>query len=345
MSKDGTAGLIDNSSIVLLAKKRGRTSFQSLSSVKHALNTKKVGHTGTLDKFAEGLLVVCVGNLTRLAQKITSFNKTYEAVIAFGKETDTLDPEGTVIIEKSLPLYKDFLESLNHAKGKILQTPPAFSAIHIEGKRASDIMRSGKTIEMPSREVEVFDSELLEISFDDNDLELNQDMRHVKYALVRFSVSKGTYIRSLARDIAKSCSSAGHLVGLLRVSVGSFNVRDAAGFDELEPFTIQNVLNQCKDSELFSKENKDFTHIQNEIISKKKIMESKIALECGFSVATINRDSEDDFYNGRHLLPSMFENSIENLKNPVAVFTESGKFIGVIEKDSFSNLKYSFVIR
>ena len=150
------------SGFVLFAKRPGMTSFSSLFTIKHALKTKKVGHTGTLDSFAEGLLVVCVGSATRLASRITAFDKEYEAVISFGKETDTLDPEGTVIKEKDLPSENQLKDALKHFSGEIFQKPPDFSAIHVNGKRASDLVRSGVSVEIPTRKVFIYQSELLE---------------------------------------------------------------------------------------------------------------------------------------------------------------------------------------
>ena len=222
--------------IVLLCKTPGPTSFSSLNSVKKALNTKKVGHTGTLDSFASGLLVVCTGRLTKLAGKITGFNKTYEAVIKFGEETDTCEYTGNVIRKTSLPNENDLRSALEKWSGNIMQKPPLFSAIHIDGKRASDLARSGKDVEIPERPVTVFHSEIKELKFSKDDSSL------VEYAHIVFSVSKGTYIRSLARDIAKSAGSAAHLVGLFRTKAGNFCVEDSAGFGFMPQFGIDSAI-------------------------------------------------------------------------------------------------------
>ena len=114
--------------ILLLAKQSGKTSFASLSKVKRSLGTSRVGHTGTLDSFADGLLVVLTGPLTRLVPHITNFDKSYTALIEFGKETDTLDPTGTVIRESGLPTKEQLLKALTKFTGTIEQVPPAFSA-------------------------------------------------------------------------------------------------------------------------------------------------------------------------------------------------------------------------
>ena len=294
--------------IVLFAKRPGLTSFSSLFSIKRALATKKVGHTGTLDSFASGLLVVCIGSLTRLASYITSFNKIYDAVIEFGVETDTLEYTGKIIKTAPLPKKDDVLSAIKHYTGDILQTPPLFSALHINGERASDIARSGRSAEMPSRPVTVYASEAEEFLFEDG---------RVKAVRVRFSVSKGTYIRSLARDIGSYCKSAAHLAGLRRLSVGSFRLEDAAGFSSLAPFTIQSVYETISDmqkiqsasykadaSEHTSHSGED---IQSEVREKMQTMTESLAAECGFGTAHIFPEYEDDFKHGRPLSSSMFE--------------------------------------
>lgn len=294
--------------IVLFAKRPGVTSFSSLFSIKRALGTKKVGHTGTLDSFASGLLVVCTGSLTRIASYITSFNKTYDAVIEFGIETDTLEYTGKIVNTAPLPTKDDVLSAIKQYTGDILQTPPLFSALHINGERASDIARSGRVAEMPSRPVTVFASEAEEFLFEAGD--------RVKAVRVRFSVSKGTYIRSLARDIGSCCKSAAHLAGLRRLSVGSFRLEDAAGFSSLAPFTLQSVYQTISDmqktqSACKADASEHTPHsgedVQSEVREKMQTMTESLAAECGFGTAHIFPEYEDDFKHGRPLFSSMFE--------------------------------------
>jgi len=122
--------------IFLLDKARGMTSFQSLGQVKKNLGIKKVGHTGTLDKFAHGLMVIVSGRFTKLAPFFSGLDKVYEAEICFGKETTTLDPEGEIVAEADIPDFAIIKSELENFKGSIKQRPPRFSAIHIDGKRA-----------------------------------------------------------------------------------------------------------------------------------------------------------------------------------------------------------------
>ncbi len=218
------------SGIVLLAKQSGQTSFSSLFSVKRALNTMKVGHTGTLDSFADGLLVVLAGKLTRLVPHITNFDKTYLALVEFGSETDTLDPTGKIIKTAEIPLEENVKSVLPSFIGEIEQIPPMYSALHVDGKRLSDLARSGKSVEIKPRKITVYSINLIDF--------------YEKYALIEVSCSKGTYIRSLARDIAYACKSAGHLRALRRTRVGPFSLKDAVGAENLGDFTIEKILSK-----------------------------------------------------------------------------------------------------
>ena len=310
--------------IVLFAKRPGVTSFSSLFSIKRALGTKKVGHTGTLDSFASGLLVVCTGSLTRLASYITAFHKTYDAVIEFGSETDTLEYTGNIVKTAPLPKKDDVLSAIAHHTGDMLQTPPLFSALHINGERASSIARSGRKADIPSRPVTVFGAEAEEFLFEKDDF--------VKAVRVRLSVSKGTYIRSLARDIGSHCKSAAHLAGLRRLSVGSFRLEDAAGVSSLKPFTIRSVyetISEMRESNAALCKEGSPEHIphangedppslaprprayekgvQSEVREKMQTMTERLAVECGFRALRIFSEYEDDFKHGRPLLSSMFE--------------------------------------
>ena len=288
--------------IVLYAKQPGLTSFSSLWAIKHALNTTKIGHTGTLDNFADGLLVVCAGRLTRLAGAITAFDKDYEAVIAFGQETDTLDPSGNVTKTAPLPVIGELQKSIEKFTGGIMQTPPAFSALHINGKRASDLARAGKTAEIPARPVTVFKAELKDVVFE------NEVLKTVKYANVAFSVSKGTYIRCLARDIAADCGSAAHLIALRRTKVGNFSLSDASGFSLLDEFSIANAVRTEKKAEKLQPEAEE--QLFAEIRSKIQKMSISLAEQCGFFPLTIKTEYEKQFFSGQPLKQLWFSEPV-----------------------------------
>lgn len=347
--------------LVLLAKQSGLTSYSSLHAVKKALGTSKVGHTGTLDSFAQGLLVVCVGNLTRLSSHITAFNKTYEAVIEFGKETDTLDPTGEIIKTAELPSLQALLKSLEDFTGAIDQAPPSFSALHVDGKRASDLVRSGQQVELEKRLVFIYANRICELKFDDgtalsfpenpeNEFEKIDFSRYkdflekkVHYARIRFEVSKGTYIRSLARDIGASCNSAAFLDGLLRTKISCFELKDAAGIDLLEPFTIESVLKNL--NSIPPKENFDI--IVEEVKNKITTMTPQIAEQCGMAAIKLKSENEFDFYNGRPLKQKMFSPVFPDkewvtedggLKKRETAFFNNSKYSVFLEDSTFAGV-------
>jgi tRNA pseudouridine55 synthase len=199
--------------LLLLNKSPGITSFEALRPVKKAVSSRKVGHTGTLDKFASGLLVVLTGRSLKLTPYFTNCEKRYEAVARFGVETDTLDIEGVVNAEAPLPEKCDIEAVLEQFRGKITQIPPVFSAVHVNGKRAHELARGGVSVEMKPRSVTIYDLKLCSY----------------EPPFAKFSVhcSGGTYIRALARDIAVAAGSRAHLVELTRTQVGKFSLSEA----------------------------------------------------------------------------------------------------------------------
>jgi len=201
------------SGLILLRKQPGVTSFDALRDIKRALGTGKAGHTGTLDKFAEGLLLVLTGRALKLSQWFTHCDKQYEGTICFGAETDTLDPEGTVIANAPAPSRDAVEAALAQFRGDIEQAPPVYSAIHIDGERASALARKGAAPEMRKRPVHVYRLELL-----------SWEPPHARLFV---HCSSGTYIRSLARDIALAAGSRAYLTALVRTQVAGFKLEDA----------------------------------------------------------------------------------------------------------------------
>ena len=208
-----------NASILLINKKPGITSFSSLNDIKRTIEAK-VGHAGTLDKFAQGLLIVLTGSMTRLNVLFSSMDKTYRAQIAFGSETDTLDPEGQVIAVADVPGYEQIQKSIPSFIGSLEQQPPQYSALHINGKRASDLARRGHEVQMAKRPITVYSFE--PVSYEQGIL------------VADIHVSKGTYIRSLARDLGLAAGSRAHLVGLTRTAIGPFHLSEAVDAKQRE---------------------------------------------------------------------------------------------------------------
>jgi tRNA pseudouridine55 synthase len=201
------------SGLLLLRKREGLTSFESLGEIKRVLGTGKVGHTGTLDKFAGGLLVVLTGRALKLSPWFSHCDKQYEGTIRFGVETGTLDPEGSPVAEAPPPSREAVERILPQFTGDIMQVPPAYSAIHVDGKRASALARSGAIPEMKKRPVHIYKLELRSWE--------------PPFARVFVHCSGGTYIRSLARDIALASGSRAHLSALIRTRVAGFMLEDA----------------------------------------------------------------------------------------------------------------------
>jgi tRNA pseudouridine55 synthase len=216
--------------MALLRKPAGLTSFQALAPIKRALGTGKVGHAGTLDRFACGLLVVLAGSYSRLASYVQRGEKLYRAVVAFGAETGTLDPEGEIVAEAPPPERSDLEAALDKFRGRIMQRPPAYSAVHVGGKRAYQIARSGVEPEIAERPVDIYSLELL--SYKGNS------------ALIELRCSSGTYVRSLARDIALACASRAHLDALERLSIGPYKVEEAVYPEDFDPDRDLRALTQ-----------------------------------------------------------------------------------------------------
>lgn len=222
---------MNNSGILLLHKKSDVTSFQALYPVKKIIN-KKVGHTGTLDKFAEGLLVVLTGSMTKLNSLFTAFDKKYTAEIKFGERTDTLDPEGAIVATGLVPDYETVVQSLLSFQGEITQKPPIFSAIHVNGKRAYKSAREGEHIEIPLRNISIYSLELK-----------NWDP---PFATIDVHCSKGTYIRSLARDIGFACNSEAYVTKLIRTQVGPFSLDEAVKEENIKADSLIKDWNALK---------------------------------------------------------------------------------------------------
>lgn len=307
--------------IILLAKQSGITSFSSLWQIKNALGTKKIGHTGTLDTFAEGLLVVLSGRLTRLCSYITDCDKEYEALVVFGSETDTLDPEGSVIAQAPLPTLASITDAISHFSGEIQQQPPVYSAVHVSGKRASDRIRNGEIIDLPSRPVTIYSIDILDVSLDGN---IDESHALVKSVILRVSCSKGTYIRSLARDIALATGSRAYLGALRRLRIGPFSLNDAAGVSMLAPFA-------CVVPSVYGKGEKPLQVPAEEIVQSVKSFNPEMATIVGLPPVILNPDRLTDFYNGKTLASSWFNELPASFgtSSKVSVFCRE-HFIGVV---------------
>lgn len=206
--------------VINVRKERGMTSFVVVSRLRKIFGQKKIGHTGTLDPDAEGVLPVCLGRATRLVEDLSHGTKSYEAVLLLGKNTDTEDAGGRVLSEKPVTCTaKEAEEAVLSFAGKQMQRPPMYSAIKIKGRKLVDLARKGIEVERPEREVEISEIRIGKI-----------DLPRVYFSV---TVSHGTYIRTLCRDIGEKLGCGGCMESLLRTRVEEFKLEDAMTLDEI----------------------------------------------------------------------------------------------------------------
>ena len=202
-------------------KPQGITSNQVIGRVRRALNAQKLGHAGTLDPLATGVLPIALGEATKTIQFAQNSNKVYRFTITWGEERNTDDSEGIVINSSvNRPTDEDIYALLPRFIGDIEQTPPKFSAIKVDGARAYDLSRAGENVKLKSRIVSVYDLRLLKTAPDTAELEIE--------------CGKGTYVRSIARDMGQILGCFGHISSLRRMTVGNFSEEDAIPLDEFE---------------------------------------------------------------------------------------------------------------
>lgn len=217
--------------LLLLDKPEGLTSFSAVSRIKRKANEKRVGHTGTLDPMATGVLPVLLGRATALSSLLLEGDKKYIAEIKLGVTTDTDDITGNVLSEKEVSITQEMLEAaLKGFLGVIDQTPPAYSAIKKDGVRLYKLAREGKSVEIPTRQVEIFTANILS--------PLNEE----NIVKVEFFVSKGTYIRSLARDLGEKLGCGATLYSLRRTKTSQFSIENCVPLDDLTEENISNYL-------------------------------------------------------------------------------------------------------
>lgn len=218
--------------IIVINKHKGCTSHDIVYKVKKICN-EKVGHTGTLDPMATGVLPLLIGKGTLCSKYLINHDKIYRATIQLGIETDTLDAEGTIVDTKEVSgemLNEEYIINiLDTFLGKQEQVPPMYSAIKVNGKKLYQYAREGKSIEVQSRNIEIYNIKLLEV---------NKENKQIKFEV---HCSKGTYIRSLCSDISKKIGTIGHMIELQRVQVGEFNISNSVTLEQ-----IQNNPNELK---------------------------------------------------------------------------------------------------
>lgn len=205
----------------------GKTSHDVVAYFRKLLKIKKIGHTGTLDPFAEGVLPICIGNSTRLIEYLPD-DKAYLAFVQFGKATDSYDIEGNVIFQSDKKVAKEDVEqALKKFEGDIEQLPPIYSAIKVNGKKLYEYAREGKSVEIKTRKVTIYKIELKNFDYDN------------QVAQVYVECSKGTYIRSIANDLGQVLGCGGYLTRLIRTKAGKFLLENSK---KMEDFSSKEIV-------------------------------------------------------------------------------------------------------
>lgn len=206
--------------IILIDKPAGLSSFGVVARVRRRLSMEagkkvKVGHTGTLDPFATGLLILLANKSTKLSNQFLKLDKWYEATICLGKTSTTGDPEGEIIEQNTekVPTLEEVKAVVNQFVGQITQTVPAYSAVKINGQRAYQLARRGEAVSMPTRQIEIYAIEILSYNYPE--------------LVIRTHVSSGTYIRTLGEDIGKALGVGAYLTALRRTQVGDYQIKNA----------------------------------------------------------------------------------------------------------------------
>ena len=217
--------------VINIYKERGFTSHDVVAKLRGILKQKKIGHTGTLDPDAEGVLPVCLGKGTRLCDMLTDHSKVYEAVLLLGQSTDTQDVSGTILQEASVEVSEEEVrEAIMSFVGPYDQIPPMYSALKVNGQKLCDLARAGKEVERKARPVEIYEIQIEEI--------------HLPRVRMTVSCSKGTYIRTLCHDIGEKLKCHGCMESLLRTRVGQFLLKDSLTLAQVEAYRDENRITE-----------------------------------------------------------------------------------------------------
>lgn len=249
--------------ILIVNKPSGITSRDVVNIVGKTLNTKKVGHTGTLDPMATGVLVLCLGNALKVCEIITANDKEYIAKVILGIETETLDTTSPIINTKKTNITKEEIEKvLNSFKGSYLQEVPKYSAVKINGKKLYEYAREGKEIELPKKMVTIYDIQLI------SDITYYNDTTSF---YIKTTVSKGTYIRSLIRDIGYKLNTYGCMDSLERTRQGIFNIDNSYTLEEIKNnnYKLLSIEESLPNIPLVQVDNKTLFKIKNGVKLKK----------------------------------------------------------------------------
>lgn len=301
------------SGIINVYKEKGYTSHDVVAKLRGILHQKKIGHTGTLDPEAEGVLPICLGKATRVCDMLTEKDKVYEAVLLLGQTTDTQDTTGKVLEKKEVLCTEEKVrEMIQSFVGKYSQIPPMYSALKVNGKKLCDLARAGIEVERKPREVRIF----------------SVDIEEIKLPKVRMTVhcSKGTYIRTLCHDIGLSLGCGGCMERLLRTRVAQFNVENAWKLSEIQK-QVQEI------------EAGGSTEITTEALGD--MITTTDAVFDGYPKISAREGFEKMLYNGNAMQTAWLEDWQESLQQEqIRLYDAKGRFIGIYQYDrKWENLK------
>ncbi len=280
------------SGIINVYKERGFTSFDVVAKLRGILKTKKIGHTGTLDPDAEGVLPVCIGRATKVCDILTDKDKVYEAGMLLGVETDTQDTSGEILKELPVEVSEETVkEAVLSFVGEYAQVPPMYSALKVNGKKLYELAREGKTVERKARTVQIFSIDILEI-----------DLPRVRMSV---HCSKGTYIRTLCHDVGQSLGCGGCMEKLLRTKVGVFELKDT--------LKLADIAELAKAGK-----------VEEKIISVDELFEEYVKV-------WTKPEFNEVVHNGNRVAKSMFTEKLTENTERLRVYDSVGMFIGIYE--------------
>lgn len=281
--------------IINVRKEKGFTSFDVVAKLRGILGQKKIGHTGTLDPDATGVLPVCLGKATKVCELLTDKDKEYEAVLLLGKKTDTQDISGTVIEEKDVVVTEqEVRDVMQRFVGEIEQIPPMYSALKVDGKKLCDLARAGVTVERKPRKRMIYQITINEFAL----------------PRVRFTVScaRGTYIRTLCEDIGTTLGCGGCMESLVRTRVADFTLAESHTLSEIEQMLKENTLDA-----VIKPVDSVFLH---------------------YPAVTAKPEYGKMLYNGNRMAPEYFSDYRETYHGePIRVYDRGGQFIGIYRMD------------
>lgn len=292
--------------IINVYKEKGFTSFDVVAKCRGIFKQKKIGHTGTLDPDAEGVLPLCFGKATKVCDLLTEKSKEYEAVMLLGKVTDTQDISGEVLEEHEVVVTEEAVkEAVMSFVGDYMQIPPMYSALKVNGQKLCDLAREGKTVERKARPVVIHEITIVKIE--------------LPRVTMKVHCSKGTYIRTLCDDIGRKLGCGACMESLLRTRVSEFRIEEALKLSELEA-----LVKECA---------KEIPAVEWNAASF-PFVRSVDSVFLKYPKAVANSKYDKLLYNGNRMEASMFlELSEEAQMQPVRIYNEEGHFIGIYEYD------------